>query len=481
MIHWRTILQLAGFLTLGLVTCEGIALAIAVIGSDEGVAPLLKASAGTAVLGAFLTLLFRSEQRELSRRDAIVLVVLSWVLIGTLGGLPFYFSKHFPSFTDAVFESVSGFTTTGSSILSDIEALPDSLLFWRNFANWLGGFGIILLMIAVLPLVGTGGLALYQAEFSGARSEKIKARVAETALSLWKVYIGLSIIGYVALRWAGMRPLDAATHVFSAVATGGFSTKNISIEAFDSLTIEIILSALMIAGAVNFTLHYRLWVRGQVSRVLSDTEIRFFVVFLVVVWATVTLDRWTTDELGIAARQSMFNVVSIVTTTGYSSTDFGKWSSFAQLLLLASMYVGGCTGATAGGLKSARVVLLAKVIRREFKRMIGPRQVPAVRFGGGTLEDPVIQSLLNLVLLVFMFDFVATLLLTATGMDIVTSISAVAATMFNVGPGLEKVGPASNFGHLPVTAKWVLTACMVAGRLEFYVPLVLFTRRFWQG
>lgn len=480
MIRWANILQLVGFLILGLAVCLGISLLIGIIGADGGIPPLMKATGVTAILGTLLTLIFRPESQELSHREATLLVVLSWILIAILGGLPFCFSTHFPSLTDAFFESVSGFSTTGSSILSDIEALPDSLLFWRHFIQWLGGMGIILLMIAILPLLGTGGLALYRAEFSGARSEKLKARVAETALALWKVYVGFTVAGYVVLRLAGMKPLDAVCHTFTSLSTGGFSTRNISVESFHSLTIEIVLVVLMIIGATNFTLHYRVWVDGDVRRFVTDPEIRFYYPALVLVWLVVTLDRLTSVNLYQAARESMFNVTSIATTTGYASADFGQWSPLSQLILLASMYAGGCTGSTCGGFKSARVVLLAKVVCRQFRQIVDRREVRAVRFGSDALDQRTIRSLLSLVLLALLVDFVASLLLTMMGLDIITSISAVAATMFGVGPGLAQVGPGTNFGHLPTLAKWVLIFCMLAGRLEFYAFLVVFTVPFWR-
>lgn len=483
MIHWSSILRLLGFLALFLAGALTVPLLYAIIEGDAGLLPLSQALAVTAGAAAILLFRFPGSSHELTHREGILLVVASWLMAGLIGALPYQLSGYFPTFTDALFESISGFTTTGASVVQDVEALPGSLLFWRAVTHWLGGMGIIVLMVAILPLIGMGGMELYRAEFSGARSEKLKPRIAETAVSLWKIYVALTLAEYVALRLAGMGRLDSVCHSFATVATGGFSTRNLSVEAFASPTIELIIVFFMVAAGFNFTQHYRLLVQWEPRAVVRDLEIRSYLFLLGLATLVMTVAVFASSSLSWvqAARYALFQTVSIGTCTGLSTTDFARWSPFAQLLLLALMFAGGCTASTAGGLKTARMVLLMRVVSREFRRMVERRAVFAIRFNERAVSERAIQSLLNLVYIAFLVNFGACLLLAASGVDIVTTISAVAAAMFGVGPGLNKVGPYSNYGGLPILAKWVLSFCMLAGRLEFYTLLVLFTPSFWRN
>lgn len=482
MIRWASLLQILGFLLLVLAASLGVVLAFAWMTGDPALQAVLQTCAAALVGGLALTLALRPEPHEFTHREGILLVVLTWTASSFLGTLPFYLSGYLPDFADAFFESVSGFTTTGASVLSDVEALPRSLLLWRAMTQFLGGMGIIVLVIAILPLIGTGGMELYRAEFSGARSERLRPRIAETAAALWKIYIAFTLTLYVALRLAGMGPFNAACHSFTAIATGGFSTRNGSIEAFGSPAIELVIVAFMIMGGINFTRHYRLLVERQPRALWADVELRFYLAVIVLATAALTLSEslHSSRPLGEAGRLSLFQVTSILTTTGFSSSDFGAWSSFAQLVLLALMFTGGCTGSTAGGMKMARLVVLLRVVSREFRQLVERRGVFAVRLGDGVIPEQSVRSLLNLVYLAFVINFVACILLTATGVDVLTAISGVAATMFNIGPGLGGVGPAAHYGHLPSLAKWVLSLCMLAGRLEYYTVLVLFTAAFWR-
>ena len=482
MTHWFGFLRLLGFLILFLALALSLPLLIAFILGDSGFSSLLKATLTTAGLGFFLFWIFQTPPHELTRREGILLVVACWLSASLLGALPFHFSPYFQSFTDAFFESISGFTTTGASVLASVEALPKSLLLWRSFTQWLGGMGIILLGIAILPLIGVGGTQLYRAEFSGARSEKLRPRIAETAIALWKIYAAFTVAGYLALRWAGMGPFDAVCHTLTTMATGGFSTRNESIEAFASPHVEMVIVFFMILAGINFTRHYRFLVERQPAGFFGDLELRVYGTILAAATLVITLSIFqsSSDPFWEGTRKALFQVVSITTTTGFASTDFEQWSSFAQLLLLALMFAGGCTGSTAGGLKTARLVLLAKVVGRQFRHMVEPRGVFTLRFSNQTVSEVSIQSLLNLVYLSFLVNFASCLLLTLVGIDILTAISAVAAAMFNIGPGLGEVGPTENYGHLPALAKWVLSICMLAGRLEFYTLFALFTPSFWR-
>lgn len=482
MIHWQNLFRILGLFVLALTLSMAFPLAYSLWNQDAGLLPLSLAAGAAALLGIFLQVFFRPKPVEFNNRDGIMLVILTWSAASLLGALPFYFSSHFADMSDAVFESISGFTTTGATVLGSIESLPDSLHLWRSLIQWVGGMGIILLGIAILPLIGGGGMELYRAEFSGARSEKLKPRIAETALSLWKIYAAFSLAQYVALRLAGMDPFESICHTFTTMATGGFSTRNASIESFHSPAIEWIIIFFMVLAGINFTQHYRLLILRKPGQFFRDIEVRGYLAVIAASSAAVlaTIHLSSQGGLGEHLRQAVFQVVSIMTTTGYSSTDFEKWTPFAKLILLALMFAGGCTGSTAGGLKTARLMMLKRVVGREFRRIVERRGVFAVRMNGHAVSEPAIQSLLNLVYLAFLINFAASLALTAFGADILTAISAVAAAMFNVGPGLGLVGPTEHYGFLPAPAKWLLSFCMLAGRLEFYSLLVIATRVFWQ-
>ena len=481
-VRWPKLLELLGYFSLAIAASMILPLLLALSFRDDGLVPLLGAIVCSGSIGAILIAAFRGPSIEFNHREAIVMVVLTWMVAITLGALPFYFSQFFSSFTDSFFESASGFTTTGATILSDIESVAGSLLFWRALTHWLGGMGIILLGIAILPLIGTGGMALYRAEFSGSSSEKLKPRIAETASSLWGIYFALTFACFLLLMVAGMRPFEAICHAFATMATGGFSTRNVSIASFHSPYIEAVIILFMCLAGINFALQYRLLVERSIRLFLGDRELHVYLA--VIATATVAVLLSLTLVLGTpfatAFRVALFQVVSILTTTGFSSADFARWTPFAQLVLLALMFFGGCTGSTAGGLKIARIDMLLQLIRREFKKMVERRGVFAIHMGRATVSESTIQSLLNLVYLAFLINFGACMLLTAFGVDVFTAISAVAASMFNIGPGLGAVGPTENYAAFPALVKWTLTLCMIAGRLEFYAFLVVLSRGFWR-
>ncbi len=476
------VIRLLGFVALGLALSLCLPLAIAVFDSDRGLTPLLWGTSITAAFGLAATFGLKRSREELNSREALLLVSIVWLGAGIAGGLPFYFSENFHSFTDAVFECVSGFTTTGASILTNIEALPASLLFWRSFTHWLGGLGIILFMLAVLPIVGSGGIALYKAEFSGAKSERVQPRLAHTAAALWKVYTVFTVLGILALLAVGLSPLDASCQTFGAIGTGGFSTRNTSIEAFGSPLVEFILIVLMVVGGINFARHYQLVVQRNWRAFFQDSEIRFYLFFLGAATFLLTLSLHFVMAAGVlrSLRLASFQVVSIMTATGFSSADFNSWTPFAHFLFLTLMFIGGCTGSTAGGLKVSRIALLFKVIGREFRRSARPRTVVPVRLNGQTIENRAVQPVLAFVFLAIITNLVASALLCASGLDVISAVSGVTSCMFNVGPGLGSVGPASNYGHLTMLAKWVLIFTMIAGRLEFFSFYVIFTRFLWQ-
>ena len=481
-VRWPKLLEVLGYVTLAIAVSMIVPLVVALFFWDDGLLPLLSSVVLSGTIGGLLILFFRGPPIEFRQREGILLVVLTWLTAVTLGALPFHFSPFFTGFTDAFFEAVSGFTTTGATILGEIETVATSLLLWRAMTHWLGGMGIILLGIAILPLIGTGGMELYRAEFSGSLSEKLKPRIAETASSLWRIYFTLTLACFLLLMAAGMGPFDAICHAFSTMATGGFSTRNASIESFGSPFVESVIILFMFLAGINFALQYRLLVERRVKRFLEDRELRFYASLIVLATAAivVSLSLVLATPLATALRVALFQVVSILTGTGFSSTDFARWTPFAQLVLLTLMFCGGCTGSTAGGLKIARMDMLLQVIRREFRRMVERRGVFSVYVGPKAVAESSIQSLLNLVYLAFLINFGACILLTALGVDVFTAISAVASCMFNIGPGLGAVGPTQNYADFSTLVKWTLTACMISGRLEFYVFLVILSPSFWR-
>lgn len=481
-VRWPKLLEILGYFSLAISASMIVPLMVALFFWDHGLLPLLSSVALSGTIGVLLIFIFRGPPIEFRHREAILMVVLTWLTAIMLGTLPFHFSPFFTSFTNAFFEAASGFTTTGATILGEIETVATSLLLWRAMTHWLGGMGIILLGIAILPLIGTGGMELYRAEFSGSLSEKLKPRIAETASSLWKIYFTLTLACFLLLMAAGMGPFDAICHAFSTMATGGFSTRNASIQSFGSPLVESVIILFMCLAGVNFALHYRLLVEGRVKRFLKDRELRIFTSLIVIATAAIVVSLALVLEtpLATALRHALFQVVSILTGTGLTSTDFARWTPFAQLVLLALMFFGGCTGSTTGGLKIARMDMLIQVIRREFRRMVERRGVFSVYAGPKAVSESSVQSLLNLVYLAFLVNFGACILLTALGVDVFTSISAVAACMFNIGPGLGSVGPTQNYADFPTLVKWTLTVCMIAGRLEFYVFLVIISPSFWK-
>jgi trk system potassium uptake protein len=445
-------------------------------------AAMLDASLVTALAAALLLLVGRNrERRDLHHREGILLVSLIWIVICGFGALPFYFSESYSTVTDAVFEATSGFTTTGATVIADIDGLSRPIHLWRCFSHWLGGMGIVLLGLAILPLLGQSGNALYHAEFSGASSERMSPRIVETARALWRLYVLLTVAETILLMFAGMDAFEAVCHAFSTLGTGGFSTRTASIAGFNSPLIEYIVILFMFLAGVSFIQHYRFWIERKTGEVFRDYEFRAYFLLILGASVIITLTLLSNSEMTFesAMRTSLFQVVSILSTTGFVTTDFGLWLPVLQLLLLMLMFVGGCTGSTAGGLKVARIVLVVQTLYRDFRQLSEPQGIFRIRAGGEVLPELAITGLLNLIFLALFVMLLASLLVSATGVDLTTSVSSVIACQFNIGPGLGAVGPAYNFGELAPFAKWVLSFCMIAGRLEFYTFLILFTGAFW--
>lgn len=438
---------------------------------------------GTLAVGGLLYAVFREAEGQLRNREALLLVGSGWLLTTLAGSVPFLlYGGPFTSIFDAWFESASGFTTTGASVVADVEALPHGILLWRSLTQYLGGMGIIVLSVAILPLIGVGGMELYRAEVPGPTSEKISARVGETARILWIVYLAFGAAETVCLRLAGMNWFEAVNHAMTTMSTGGFSTRNASVAAFDSTLIDSIIIFFMFAGGLNFLLHYKLFVRGD-PEALKDWELRTFALLVLSSIVLMTVYLWGVSyaDLGSAVRYASFQTVSIVTTTGYATADYVAWGPFAHALILVLMVIGGCAGSTAGGIKCVRAAVLLKQGYRELYRTIHRKAVFPLKLGGMVVPAHVISAIFGFFFLYVFLMVLTGLFITASGQDVITAFSGVISALSNVGPGLGEVGPALNYSGLPDLAKFLLSACMIIGRLEIFTILVLFTSEFWEG
>lgn len=480
MIHFKPVLNILGALLVFL----GVSLmfpAIVAYYYDEGdFVSFLITIALSMVLG-LLIFLFTRTKEELRAKDGFIIVTFGWFFFAIIGALPFYLSGFIPSFTDAFFETMSGFTTTGASILTDIEALPHGLLFWRSFTHWLGGMGIILLSLAILPLLGVGGMQLFKAEVPGPTPDKLSPRIKNTAELLWGVYLLITVVEILLLKFAGMEWFDAACHTFGTMATGGFSTKNASIGHYNSATIDTIIIIFMIMAGTNFALHYRA-LRGKPLIYWKDPEAIFFIGIIAVASLIIGFDIWTNsgESVGTSAQHSIFQVVSILTTTGYGTADYEQWSVSSQLILFILMFLGGCAGSTGGGMKIIRSLILIKFGRNELKRLIHPQAVLPVKIGNTVVSREIVTNISGFFLLYISLFVFGILFMSALGLDISSAFGSVAATINNIGPGLGNVGPTDNYAHIPVAGKWFLSFLMLVGRLEVYTVIILLTFSFWK-
>ncbi len=446
---------------------------------DGATGSFLLAALISAGCGGLLLKLFKSE-KDLSVREGFAIVTFGWTLFALFGALPFIFSGAIPSYLDAFFETMSGFTTTGSTILINIEAMPPSLLLWRSLTQWLGGMGIIVLSLAILPMLGVGGMQLFKAEVPGPTADRLKPRIQDTAKLLWGVYVLLTGVEVILLMSGGMSFFDGLNHAFTTMATGGFSTRNASVAAYNSAYIDWIITIFMFLAGVNFSLHY-LALRGRLGDFLRNEEFLFYFglalggTILVVLLNMQGVYPNFLDNL----RYSAFQVVSIMTTTGFATADYELWPVLCQYLLVFSMFIGGCAGSTGGGMKVARILLLFKHTQVQLFRLIHPRAVRLVKLGERPVDKEVMQSILGFFALYLGVFVTASFLMAAIGMDLTSAGGSVIATLSNIGPGLGSVGPVDNFAHVPAFGKLVLAFCMLLGRLELFTVLVLVFPSFW--
>lgn len=482
MFHPKAIFRIVGLLllfeALSLLSSVPVALYY-----DEAVVEDLLLTVGIMVgTGVSLSYFCRKAGRDVSRKDGYIVVSLIWVIFSLFGSLPYMLSGYITNFTDAFYETMSGFTTTGSSILSNIESLPKSLLFWRALTHWIGGLGIVFFTVAVFPIFGLGDMHLFAAESVGPMRAKLHPRISVTARWILTVYIGLTVIATVAFYFSGMGWFDAVCHSMATVSTGGFSTKQASIAAFASPLIEYVTVLFMFLGGVSLSLQYLLIFKGRPKELFRDTEFRTYFSIVAVFTVAIAIGLYITSPLDAEAsfRTSLFQVVSIVTTTGFAVDDYTLWAPLLWLTLCGLMFVGACSGSTSGAMKCARIAILFKVMWNEFKRIVHPNAVIPVRMAGKIVPANV-QSAILAYTVIYMFVVIAGLVVNmAFGLDFLNAFGLSATSVGNVGPALGNYGPMDSLGLLPDGVKWFCTFQMLVGRLEFFAVLLLLTPVFWK-
>jgi trk system potassium uptake protein TrkH len=432
--------------------------------------------------GIIIYFLTKSQKKmELRHKDAFAVVTLSWLIVSFFGSLPYYISGITPSFTNAYFESMAGFTTTGASVLSSLEDIPKGLLLWRSLTQWMGGMGIIVFSLAILPMLGAGGMQLFKAEVPEIGVEKLRPRIIDMAKSLWYIYAGLTTILAILLHISGMSLFDAVCHSFTTMATGGFSTKSASIAYFNNAYIDIIIVVFMFFAGTNFALHFYA-IRGNISRFFNSSEFKFYCLVLLSSISIIALTLYLggRDSVIAAFRYAAFQVVSITTTTGYVTANYELWPVFAQMLLLCLMFFGGMVGSTGGGMKQVRVLLMLKQAYRELYQLIHPHAYTALKLDGKPVLKQTLGGIWGFLFLFIAIAVAATLCMTALGLDFITSASTVISSMSNVGPALGDAGPTDNYFTIPPLGKWILIFCMLTGRLEIYTVVILLVPHFWR-
>lgn len=468
---------------------------VSFIYADGVVKEMLFSALVAIALGGVVMLTTKNHRKEINKREGYIIVTFGWIFMSLVGTLPYVFTGAIPNFTDAFFETMSGYTTTGASILSDIEVIPNGVLFWRSITHWIGGMGIIVLAIAILPLLGIGGMQLFAAEAPGPGGDKLHPRITDTAKRLWLIYVGYTLAETVLLKVAGMSFFDAINHSLSTLSTGGFSTKNASVAFWnDRPLIQYIIMFFMFLAGSNFVLSYFAF-KGRFSKIFKDEEFRFYssaiVIFTIIAalliyfQADVTLSTiahpmiWGEFESSI--RHAAFQVLAIVTTTGFVSADYTLWTPFLTIFFFGLMFLGGSAGSTAGGIKIMRHIIMIKNGVMEFKRTLHPHAILPVRYNRKAVQQPIVFNILGFFILYMLSFIVGTLVFSWLGLDFNTALGGAASTLGNVGPALGDLGPVNNYGNLPTAAKWWASFLMLIGRLELFTVLILFTPFFWRN
>ena len=416
----------------------------------------------------------------MNTRQTFLIVALSWVVISFMGAIPMYASKSIPRFVDALFESVSGFSTTGSTILSEIESLPKSINMLRCLTHWIGGMGIVTLTVALMPLLGVGGFQLIKAETTGPEKGKVTARITTTAKILWLIYFGFTAAETIALCLAGMSFTDALSHAFATLGTGGFSTRNSSIGAYNSVAIDVIIMIFMFLAGINFSLYFYIFTR-KFSDITSNSEFKAYlaIVAALIVAVTISLKNFY-GNFGDSLRYSSFQVVSLMTTTGFSTADFMKWPATTQFLLFVTFFIGGCSGSTSGGVKVIRWLVLGKQVQNETRKMLHPHGVFAIRLNGRPGRKDIVFNVAAFMVVYFALVLITTFVGCLGNLDVWSSFTGALSMVGNIGPGYGLLGPAENFGFLPDFVKYWYSFAMLAGRLELYTMIIYFLPVYWE-
>jgi len=478
--NFRLISQLLGKVMLIGGAMMTPSLAVALIYSDGGFWPLFAGEAVTLAVGALLLLLSRPKNKNLRSRDGFAVVALCWVLLGVCGALPLWLSGHFHCYIDCMFEIVSGFTTTGATVLTNIEALPRSILFWRSFTHWIGGMGILVLTMALVPRMGARAVHLLRAESTGPAPDKLLPRMSQSAKTLYALYIVLTLVLVVILMFCGMDLYDALMHSFATAGTGGFSNYNASVGHFDSALIDVVIGVFMLLFSLNFTILYRV-LRRELLAPVKDTETKVFLGIAGFATIAIALNiRSMFPSFSNALHHSFFQVASIISTTGFATQNFDLWPQFSRVMLLMLMIIGGCAGSTAGGIKVIRLVILCKNAGREVRYVVHPRGVHVIKLNKRALSEDTAASVSVFFGCYIAIIALAVLLVSLNGLDFETTVSSVLACITNTGPGLGMVGPAGNFSTLSPLSKIVLTVCMLVGRLDIYPVLMFFSAAAWK-
>jgi trk system potassium uptake protein TrkH len=437
---------------------------------------------GTGVSGYVFRFLGRGAEKHASRKDGYIIVSIAWVVFSLFGMMPFYLSGYVPSIANAFFEAMSGFTSTGATILDNIEELPHGLLFWRSLTQWVGGMGIVFFTIAVLPIFGVGGIQLFAAEATGPTHNKLHPRIGVTAKWLWSLYLGMTLVGMVLLMLGGMDWFDGLNHAMTATSTGGFSTKQDSIAFYHSAYIEYVLILLMFLSGINFSLLFFTLLRGRFRKLFEDTEFRWYAgtVLGFSLFCTAVLIAYGSSDWERSFRDALFQVVSVQTTTGYASADYMLWPPVLWLVISFVMYFGACAGSTSGAIKCVRIAILAQIVRNQFKRILHPNAVLPIRISHQVVPTVMQSTLLAFMVVYMLAVFFGWLLVMFTGVDFMESYGVVVSSVSNVGPALGHYGPAYSWNALPDAAKWICSFLMLIGRLELFSVLLLFTSGFWK-
>lgn len=482
MIHFKAIFKVIGglLMLLGFLMIPSIAFSYYYQGGDQ--LSLLVASGISLGTGAAMFFSFASQDQNIRKREGYLIVALSWLFMTVFGAIPYLISDTIPFLPDAIFETVSGFTTTGATILTDIEAMPAGVLLWRSMTQWIGGLGIIVLTVAIFPLLGIGGIELFVAESPGPTSDKLHPRIRETAKRLWFVYVGLTILLIFIYRLEGMSFFDAVNHGLTTLATGGFSTKNSSLAYFTNPAIHYTAILFMFLSGTNFTLIYY-GLKGRFSRVWASDEFRAYVISLLILTVGLVIPIYllTGDHFEKAFRDTLFQIISLVTTTGYVTADYTSYSNGLTIIFFMLLFLGACAGSTSGGIKFIRHLTFVKNTTLEFKRIVHPRAVIPLKINGERVTGRVITHIMNFLLIYLMIFVLGSIVMSIAGYDLLTSFGAVATSLGNVGPAIGLVGPMDNFAFFSPFGKLFLSFLMLLGRLELFTILVLFTPYFWRA